>query len=84
MPTSSSSRVAIVTGAAGDIGKVIATRLASDGFALALSDLPGLSVELEAIVAEITGTGQPLTQGKNRLHLGPRATTRRTCNLAEK
>ncbi|KLO13204.1 acetoin reductase family protein [Schizopora paradoxa] len=56
-PTSDPSRVAIITGAAGDIGKVIATRLASDGFAVALSDLPNRSTELNALVTEIVATG---------------------------
>ncbi len=50
-------RVAIITGAAGDIGKVIAARLASDGFALALNDLPARSADLEALIAQITATG---------------------------
>jgi NAD(P)-dependent dehydrogenase (short-subunit alcohol dehydrogenase family) len=46
-------RVAIVTGAAGDLGKVIARRLAQDGFDLALNDLPEQKAALEAVVAEV-------------------------------
>lgn len=39
-PGRSSQRVALVTGAAGDIGRAAALRLAADGWALALTDHP--------------------------------------------
>ncbi|KAL1678397.1 hypothetical protein EV122DRAFT_212110 [Schizophyllum commune] len=45
----SSARVALVTGAAQGIGKAIALRLNSDGFAIALSDLPAKWEALEEV-----------------------------------
>ncbi len=42
-------RVAIVTGAASGIGKAIALRLASDGFNVALNDLPGSLDKLKEV-----------------------------------
>lgn len=53
-----STRVAIVTGAAGDLGKVIALRLADDGLDVAVNDLPARSAEVEALVAQITQKGR--------------------------
>jgi 3-oxoacyl-[acyl-carrier protein] reductase len=52
--TDSPSRVAIVTGAGRGIGSAIATRLASDGFAVALADLDEAAVKTaaEAITAD--------------------------------
>ncbi|WP_298179179.1 3-oxoacyl-ACP reductase FabG [Saccharomonospora sp.] len=52
--TDSPSRVAIVTGAGRGIGSAIATRLASDGFAVALADLDETAVKTaaEAITAD--------------------------------
>ncbi|KAE9403223.1 NAD(P)-binding protein [Gymnopus androsaceus JB14] len=47
------SRVALITGAAQGIGKAIAIRLASDGFKVALSDLPSKKEQLEAVALEI-------------------------------
>ncbi|KAH8118980.1 hypothetical protein DFH11DRAFT_1686003 [Phellopilus nigrolimitatus] len=49
----SRSRVAIITGPAGDLGRAIALRLASDGFLLALTDLPEREIDLVSLNAEI-------------------------------
>lgn len=52
----SSKGVAIVTGcAANGIGRAIALRLASDGFDVALNDLPSKRAELEALAKDIQG-----------------------------
>jgi 3-oxoacyl-[acyl-carrier protein] reductase len=48
-------RVAIVTGAARGIGAAIATRLSSDGYAVAVLDLR--ESDTEAVVAQITAAG---------------------------
>ena len=50
-PTSESTtkRVAIITGAAEGIGRGIALRLAQDGFALGLFDLPRANGRLESL-----------------------------------
>ena len=50
-------RVAIVTGAASGIGKAIALKLASDGFNIALNDLPGSLRKLEDVAALATQHG---------------------------
>ena len=42
-------RVAIVTGAASGIGKAIALKLASDGFDVALNDLPNSLEQLKEV-----------------------------------
>ncbi|KAF7289254.1 L-2,3-butanediol dehydrogenase [Mycena indigotica] len=55
-PTSTSTGVALVTGAAQGIGKSIALRLASDGFDVALNDIPSKKDELEAVMAEVLKT----------------------------
>ncbi len=53
-------RSAIVTGAAGGIGRAIALRLAADGLAVSLLDLPGARAGLDAAVAELATPGQAL------------------------
>jgi len=50
-------RVAIVTGAATGIGKAIATRLASDGAAVAANHLPAQTEEAAALVGAIEDSG---------------------------
>ncbi|KAL1698740.1 hypothetical protein EV121DRAFT_284581 [Schizophyllum commune] len=53
----SSARVALVTGSAQGIGKAIALRLNSDGFAIALSDLPAKRETLEEVAKLINSGG---------------------------
>ncbi|KAF7377442.1 hypothetical protein MSAN_00165900 [Mycena sanguinolenta] len=48
-----SKRVALVTGAARGIGKAIALRLARDGFAVAVNDIPSNAASLSAVVEEL-------------------------------
>jgi 3-oxoacyl-[acyl-carrier protein] reductase len=50
------NKVAIVTGGSGGIGRVVAKRLASDGFAIAVH-YSGNSAKAEAVVAEIENAG---------------------------
>ena len=50
------NKVAIVTGGSGGIGRVVAKRLASDGFAIAVH-YSGNSAKVEAVVAEIENSG---------------------------
>jgi len=52
------TRVAIVTGAAGDLGKHIAARLADDGFDLAVNDLPSREADLKDLVSTIISKGR--------------------------
>ena len=49
-PTSTTNRVAVITGAAEGIGRGIASRLAKDGFDLGLFDLPRAEDRLEDLV----------------------------------
>jgi 3-oxoacyl-[acyl-carrier protein] reductase len=51
------TRSAIVTGASGGIGRVVAKRLASDGFAVAVY-YAGNPAKAEAVVTEIKGAGR--------------------------
>ncbi len=53
-----SKPVAIVTGAAQGLGHAIALRLAADGFAVAVNDLPG-DGRLPALAAQISGLAVP-------------------------
>lgn len=52
---SSPARIAVVTGAAGGIGRAISTRLAAEGWTVALSDRDAAG--LDAIAAELQGAG---------------------------
>ena len=59
-------RVAIVTGAASGIGKAIVLKLASDGFDVALNDLPSSLEQLKEVadlVASQSGTNTILVPG---------------------
>ncbi|CCH41876.1 3-oxoacyl-[acyl-carrier-protein] reductase [Wickerhamomyces ciferrii] len=47
------SKVALITGAAQGIGKAIATRLAKDGFKIAITDLKTNSLKGESVIKEI-------------------------------
>lgn len=50
-------RVAIVTGAASGIGKAIALKLASDGFDVALNDLPSSLEQLDEVATLASQSG---------------------------
>jgi meso-butanediol dehydrogenase/(S,S)-butanediol dehydrogenase/diacetyl reductase len=51
-----SSRSALVTGAARGIGKAIAERLAADGLAVSVADLPSAKGQVDAVVARLGGS----------------------------
>src|SRR2546429_8759713 len=53
---SNTSKVVLVTGASGGIGRVVAKRLASDGFAVAVH-YAGNPDKAEAVITEIKGAG---------------------------
>ena len=53
----STTRVALVTGAARGIGRAIALRLADDGFDVAVNDLPN-TPELNEVLQEIQSKGR--------------------------
>jgi len=53
---SNTSKLALVTGASGGIGRVVAKRLASDGFAVAVH-YAGNPAKAETVVTEIKGAG---------------------------
>jgi len=50
-----SNRSALVTGAAGGIGRAISERLVADGFAVSVADLSSSADQLEALVASLGG-----------------------------
>jgi NAD(P)-dependent dehydrogenase (short-subunit alcohol dehydrogenase family) len=50
--------VALITGAAHGLGRSIALRLATDGFDIALNDLPAKHEQLSAVAKEIEGLGR--------------------------
>ncbi|KAF8588112.1 acetoin reductase family protein [Ramaria rubella] len=52
-----SQRTAIVTGAAGDLGSVIALRLAEEGYKVSITDLPSRLTELQRTANAIAKTG---------------------------
>ena len=54
------TRSAVVTGAAGGIGRAIALRLAADGLAVSALDLPSARAALDAVVDELATPGQAL------------------------
>jgi meso-butanediol dehydrogenase / (S,S)-butanediol dehydrogenase / diacetyl reductase len=56
--SSSPARSAIVTGAAGGIGRAIALRLADDGLDVTVNDLPTARAELDVLVQDITARGR--------------------------
>ena len=56
--TSDLGRVAIITGAAGGIGRGIALRLASDGYNVVLNDLPSTAAGLKEVAEAVEKAGR--------------------------
>ncbi|TFK55490.1 acetoin reductase family protein [Heliocybe sulcata] len=52
------TRIALVTGAAGDLGRGIALRLAKDGLDVAVNDLPARAADLAKVAEEIRTVGR--------------------------
>ncbi len=52
-------RSAMVTGAARGIGRAIALRLGTEGYAVSVADLPSASDALDELAAELTAAGRP-------------------------
>ncbi|KAF7377447.1 NAD-binding protein [Mycena sanguinolenta] len=71
-------RTAIVTGAAGGIGRAIALRLADDGFDVAVNDISRQSEALTQLVAEITAKGRT-----SSLHIADVSSEDEVCAMVE-
>ena len=63
MSTSTTDRVAVVTGGSGGIGRVVAERLAQDGFAVAVQYAGNKARAEEAVAAITAAGGRALTVG---------------------
>ena len=56
--TSGLDRIAVITGASSGIGRGIALRLASDGYNVALNDLPSTAAELKEVAEAVEKAGR--------------------------